>query len=133
MPRRNRFRGVLQPRQVGLPRGESPVLLLYDIEDNRIRTRVSEVCLDFGLERIQFSAFLGRLTRDRREALGLRLLREIERENCRVRVIPLTEECLEAAWEYDWWRKDADELKARAPETPEDGIPKLKIIRVEED
>jgi CRISPR-associated protein Cas2 len=33
--------------------------LIYDISDNCIRTRTSETCKDYGLSRIQKSAFFG--------------------------------------------------------------------------
>lgn len=139
--RTSRFKGILQPRQTGVPRGDAPVLVLYDIEENRIRSRVSELCLDFGLERIQYSAFSGRLTRSRREELALRLLRVVQHENVRIRMVPLTDECLEQAWEYDWWRKDAEQLAAgadtsaagtfpRPSENSPAGFPRLKRIRI---
>jgi CRISPR-associated protein Cas2 len=52
---------------------ELRTLLIYDIQDDRIRLRISETCLDYGLTRIQFSAFLGMLNRNKREELFLRL------------------------------------------------------------
>lgn len=135
MPAPNRYKGILQPRQVGLPRGELPLILLYDIEEDRVRARVSGVCLDYGLQRIQFSAFFGRLTCDKREELALRLLREVEKKNVRIRIIPLTEECLSGMWDYDWWRKDADQLAVEAgPASPpapiEKPLPSIRFIRI---
>ena len=50
-------------------------LVIYDISDNSLRLRVSEVCKDFGLVRIQKSAFLGPLTGARRKELVARLRR----------------------------------------------------------
>lgn len=52
---------------------ELRTLVIYDIEDDRIRLKVSEACLDYGLTRIQYSAFLGTLNRNKREELFLRL------------------------------------------------------------
>jgi len=52
---------------------ELRTLVIYDIENDRIRLRISETCLDYGLMRIQFSAFLGTLNRNKREELFLRL------------------------------------------------------------
>ncbi|NJL05964.1 MAG: CRISPR-associated endonuclease Cas2, partial [Chloroflexaceae bacterium] len=40
------------------------VLVLYDISDDRARQRVADACLDYGLERVQFSVFVGALSRD---------------------------------------------------------------------
>jgi CRISPR-associated protein Cas2 len=52
---------------------ELRTLVIYDIEDDKIRLRISETCLDYGLARIQYSAFLGILNRNKREELFLRL------------------------------------------------------------
>ena len=52
---------------------ELSTYVLYDIPDDTIRTKIAEVCKDYGLERIQFSAFCGSLTRNKREELFLRL------------------------------------------------------------
>lgn len=52
---------------------ELRTLLIYDIQDDRIRLRISETCLDYGLVRIQYSAFLGALNKNKREELFLKL------------------------------------------------------------
>jgi CRISPR-associated protein Cas2 len=51
--------------------------VIYDVDDDRVRYRMSETCLDYGLERIQFSAFLGTLTANERQELALRLERDL--------------------------------------------------------
>jgi len=67
------------------------VLLIYDIANDRIRTRVADVCLDYGLERIQFSAFAGRLGRAHQRELELKVTRLLGRETAKVRFILLDE------------------------------------------
>ncbi|MEX0806089.1 MAG: CRISPR-associated endonuclease Cas2 [Candidatus Binatia bacterium] len=52
---------------------ELRTLVIYDIENDKIRLRISETCLDYGLVRIQYSAFLGTLNRNKREELFLKL------------------------------------------------------------
>lgn len=52
---------------------EITTYVLYDIPDDAVRTKIAEVCKDYGLARIQFSAFVGTLTRNKREELFLRL------------------------------------------------------------
>ncbi|MCB9436494.1 MAG: CRISPR-associated endonuclease Cas2 [Anaerolineales bacterium] len=49
------------------------VILIYDIECDRIRTKVATACLDYGLDRIQYSAFAGQLSRNHQEELMLRI------------------------------------------------------------
>ena len=38
---KNRYTGVLKPLQLGKGSPEVSVVLLYDIEDNRLRTRIA--------------------------------------------------------------------------------------------
>jgi len=52
---------------------ELRTLVIYDIENDKIRLKISETCLDYGLTRIQYSAFLGTLNKNKREELFLRL------------------------------------------------------------
>jgi CRISPR-associated protein Cas2 len=127
MGRKNRYTGVLRPLQVGRGRPEVSVVLIYDIENDRLRTRISDVCLDYGLERIQFSAFFGKLNRNRRQELSLRIQRELGKESGRIRIFPICDEDLKDMWVLDQYRMDADELKARA-----EG-PRLRVIGAEED
>jgi CRISPR-associated protein Cas2 len=47
-------------------------LLDYDIPNDRVRAKVADFCLDYGLDRIQYSAFLGDLARTHQEELFLR-------------------------------------------------------------
>ncbi|MEP7287801.1 MAG: CRISPR-associated endonuclease Cas2 [Chloroflexota bacterium] len=53
--------------------GPTHVLLVYDIEEDRRRTKIADACLDYGLDRIQFSAFAGVLSRTHREELMLKI------------------------------------------------------------
>lgn len=48
-------------------------LVIYDISDDEIRLKVSEVCKNFGLSRIQKSAFIGYLNSLRRKELSIAL------------------------------------------------------------
>ena len=41
------------------------VWVIYDISENRIRSRVAKLCKNYGLFRVQKSAFLGDLNRNR--------------------------------------------------------------------
>ncbi|MCC7209680.1 MAG: CRISPR-associated endonuclease Cas2 [Anaerolineae bacterium] len=49
------------------------VILLYDITSDRIRNKVADECLNFGLDRTQYSAFIGELSRNHQEMLMLKL------------------------------------------------------------
>ena len=64
-------------------------MLIYDIPDDRIRHKVSERCKDYGLSRIQYSAFAGELDRNRREELMLRLRKTLGKKEGNVRLQPV--------------------------------------------
>lgn len=65
------------------------VILIYDIPDDRIRHRVSERCKDYGLERIQYSAFAGEIDRNRREELMMRLKKTLGKKEGNIRLQPV--------------------------------------------
>lgn len=48
-------------------------LVVYDIPNDAVRLKVAECCLDYGLDRIQYSAFLGDLNRNLQEELFLKV------------------------------------------------------------
>lgn len=77
---------------------ENIVFVFFDISDDRTRNRVGERCMDFGLIRIQYSGFVGRLTKNKREELYLKILKEVEgKENVKVLIQVVCEKCLENA------------------------------------
>ncbi len=132
MARKNRYTGVLKPLQQGKGAPEVSVVLIYDIENDRLRTRIADACMDYGLERIQFSAFFGKMNRNRRQELALRLRNELGNESGRVRIIPVCEQDLKDMWVLDQYRRDADQLKAEAEERDREK-PRLKVLGAEDD
>ena len=132
MARKNRYTGVLKPLQQGKGAPEVSVVLIYDIENDRLRTRIADACMDYGLERIQFSAFFGKMNRNRRQELALRLRNELGDESGRVRIIPVCEQDLKDMWVLDQYRRDADQLKAEA-EARDREKPRLKVLGAEDD
>jgi CRISPR-associated protein Cas2 len=130
--RKNRYTGVLKPLQQGKGAPEVSVVLIYDIENDRLRTRIADACMDYGLERIQLSAFFGKLNRNRRQELALRLRNELGNESGRVRIIPVCEQDLKDMWVLDQYRRDADQLKTEA-EARDREKPRLRILGAEDD
>lgn len=70
--------------------------VVYDIVDDRIRARIANTCKDYGLERIQYSAFRGSLDTTRRGELFTRLADELGREIGRILMLPLCEKDAQA-------------------------------------
>ena len=70
--------------------------VVYDIEDDRVRTRVANMCKDYGLERFQYSAFSGTLDATRRGELFIRLADALGRDVGRILVLPVCEKDAQA-------------------------------------
>ncbi len=66
-------------------------LLIYDIEDDRLRARVATMCLDYGLQRIQYSAFFGEISRNRQEEIVQRISQQAGHKALSVHLFPLCE------------------------------------------
>lgn len=49
------------------------VLVLYDITNDRTRNKIAIACEDYGLDRVQYSAFYGRLSRTHQRELMRRM------------------------------------------------------------
>lgn len=65
--------------------------VVYDIQDDRIRLRVANVCKDYGLSHIQYSAFCGPLDGTRRADLFARLSDTLGSEVGKIIVVPVCE------------------------------------------
>ena len=70
------------------------VLIIYDITDDSLRLKVANILLAYGLIRVQKSAFLGQLTRERLKDLKVKIKRMIEGERANVQFYPLCPQCL---------------------------------------
>nr|WP_290668289.1 CRISPR-associated endonuclease Cas2 [Ardenticatena sp.] len=73
-------------------------LVVYDIPDDRVRTKVADACLDYGLDRIQYSAFLGELSPTHRRELMKRVRRLLGRKAGKIQLFPLCDR--------DWNQRD---------------------------
>jgi CRISPR-associated protein Cas2 len=78
------------------------LLVIYDISDDGLRGHACELLKDFGLRRVQYSAYAGDLTRNRREMMeirvsGLLARDERSRPTDRVYVLPMCDACFGGA------------------------------------
>jgi CRISPR-associated protein Cas2 len=86
-------------------------LFVYDITDNRIRTKIAQFCLDYGLKRIQYSAFLGSLTSNRQQELWLKCRRKLGDKPGNLQLFVLTPQDLARSKKYV---KEVEEIEASA-------------------
>lgn len=73
-------------------------VVVFDISADKVRRKVGDICKDYGLYRLQWSAFEGPLTRNRREELWARLVKMIQAsgDGGRLAIFPIG--AREAAW-----------------------------------
>ena len=64
-------------------------VVVYDVPDDAARLKVSETCLDYGLQRIQYSTFLGEMSTTRQTGLLLKVQRKLAGRAANVQVFPL--------------------------------------------
>jgi len=63
--------------------------VMYDIPKDKIRNKIAEVCKDYGLERIQWSAFSGGLSSNRREELHLKFIKTLKNKEGNIQIFPI--------------------------------------------
>jgi CRISPR-associated protein Cas2 len=84
------------------------ILLIYDIVDDRRRTKIADACLDYGLDRVQMSAFTGLLNRSHQEELMLRIDTVLGDSEGKIHLYPIDQKAWERRLELDTMRT-ADE------------------------
>lgn len=65
------------------------ILLIYDIPHDGTRNKVSDICQDYGLDRIQYSAFGGDLHRVHQEELMQKLGKRLGKRPGKIQLFPL--------------------------------------------
>ncbi|MEM3737101.1 MAG: CRISPR-associated endonuclease Cas2 [Candidatus Bathyarchaeia archaeon] len=68
-------------------------IVIYDVTDDNLRSLVAETLKDYGLDRIQYSAFIGKLRRDELNSLIVDLKNLIKDLFENVQIYPLCEVC----------------------------------------
>ena len=66
-------------------------LLIYDVPDDGLRAKIADICLDYGLQRIQYSAFFGELSPSRQGEILQKMRRRIGQREANVQLYPVCE------------------------------------------
>jgi CRISPR-associated protein Cas2 len=67
--------------------------VIYDISKNSTRNRVASTCKNYGLKRIQKSAFLGNITKNKADMLAIQCKDIVKEQSDCVFIIPACEQC----------------------------------------
>ncbi|MEM2875063.1 MAG: CRISPR-associated endonuclease Cas2 [Candidatus Hadarchaeales archaeon] len=84
--------------------------VIYDIAGNKTRSRAASACMNYGLKRVQKSAFLGELTKNRAEMLALEIKEIISPNDC-VFLIPCCSNCFKDKIIYGEFDEEAVKKK----------------------
>ncbi len=66
-------------------------LVVYDIVDDNKRNKIADVCQDYGMDRIQYSAFAGDLAPTHQDELMLKIQAILGKRPGKVQLVPVCE------------------------------------------
>jgi len=69
-------------------------IVIYDISDDNLRNQIAETLKDYGLQRIQYSGFMGDLRHDQLNSLLVDLKNSIKYLTENVQLFPMCDSCL---------------------------------------
>lgn len=70
------------------------IWVLYDIEEDKARTKVAKICKQAGLYRVQYSCFLGTLNANEKDSLELEIEEWIDEEKDKVYIFNMNKDQL---------------------------------------
>lgn len=95
-------------------------LVVYDIPDDRKRTRIADVCQDYGLDRIQYSTFTGQLQQTHQEELLQKLRRTLGKKPGSILLLAICQK--------DWQERREVIIQAGPePQEPKDAASKAQM------
>jgi CRISPR-associated protein Cas2 len=66
------------------------IWVLYDIESDSARTKVAKICKQSGLNRVQYSCFLGTLDAHEKDVMELKIQALIDETRDKVYIFPMS-------------------------------------------
>jgi CRISPR-associated protein Cas2 len=87
-------------------------VLVYDISDDGKRGKIADVCLDYGMDRIQYSAFVGDLAPTHQDELMLKVQSVLGKLPGKVQLVPICEKDWNARRTIE--QKEADDVADEA-------------------
>ncbi|MCH8487666.1 MAG: CRISPR-associated endonuclease Cas2 [Candidatus Cyclonatronum sp.] len=66
--------------------------VLYDIKNDRSRSKIAKVCLQTGLYRVQYSVFLGKIEKNDRDTLQLQIEELMDESTDSVYIFPMSKD-----------------------------------------
>lgn len=70
------------------------IWVMYDISEDRARTKVAKYCKQAGLYRVQYSVFLGKMVANELDELQLKIAAEIDEDQDKVYLFSMSKAAL---------------------------------------
>ncbi len=70
--------------------------VMYDIKEDRARTKIAKACQQSGLYRVQYSVFLGTISADRKDGLQLQIEELMDTKEDSVYIFPMSRDELKS-------------------------------------
>lgn len=70
--------------------------VMYDIKEDKARTKIAKACQQSGLYRVQYSVFLGTVEADQKDSLQLEIEELMDQEVDSVYMFPMSKDELQA-------------------------------------
>jgi CRISPR-associated protein Cas2 len=87
------------------------IIVVYDIPNNRIRGKVSDICEDYGLDRVQYSAFSGDLARVYQEELMEKVTKRLGKQPGKIYLYPICQKDWQQRIEIERAKKEEGEIE----------------------
>ncbi len=65
---------------------------MYDIKNNKARSKVAKACLQMGLNRVQYSVFLGTINTNNADSLQIQIEEFIDKKKDSVYIFPMSKD-----------------------------------------
>lgn len=69
--------------------------VMYDIENDKARTKIAKYCKQAGLYRVQYSVFLGSVSANEKDTLALQIEAEMNVDKDKVYIFPMSKDELQ--------------------------------------
>jgi len=69
---------------------------MYDIKNDRTRSKISKFCTQMGLQRVQYSVFLGSIDNNQKDTLELQCQSVFQAETDSIYIFPMSKDELKA-------------------------------------
>jgi len=103
-------------------------LVCYDIVNDDLRKKVSDVCQNKGMVRIQYSVFYGDITRNKVEELEMEIKNEIKGYEAVILILQVCEKCskrkkiIEETSQEEEEKKKTEKSKEKEKEKEKKGV-----------